>query len=101
MLQQPEPRDYVIGTGESHSVAEFCEQAFRLVGLDWQKFVEIDPRYFRPMEVDRLRADPSRARVELGWVPAIGFAELVERMVVHDLREVGLDLEQARSRAGA
>ncbi len=101
MLQQPEPRDYVIGTGESHSVAEFCEQAFGLVGLDWKKFVEVDPRYFRPTEVDRLRADPSRARQELAWTPTIGFAELVERMVVSDLREVGLDLEQARSRAGA
>jgi GDPmannose 4,6-dehydratase len=100
MLQQPEPRDYVIGTGEAHTVAEFCEHAFRLVGLDWQEFVEIDPRYFRPTEVDRLRADASRARHDLGWTPEIGFAELVERMVENDLRDVGLDLDQVRTRAG-
>jgi len=98
MLQQPEPRDYVIGTGEAHSVADFCEHAFRIVGLDWQEFVEIDPRYFRPTEVDRLRADASRARNELGWSPTIGFAELVERMVISDLRAIGLDLDEARSR---
>jgi GDPmannose 4,6-dehydratase len=100
MLQQPEPRDYVIGTGEAHSVAEFCEHAFRLVGLDWEKFIEIDPRYFRPTEVDRLRADASRARQDLGWTPEIGFPELVERMLVKDLEDVGLDLDQARTRAG-
>jgi GDPmannose 4,6-dehydratase len=101
MLQQPEPRDYVIGMGEAHTVAEFCDNAFRLVGLDWEQFVEIDPRYFRPREVDRLQADPSRARRELGWTPKIGFAELVERMLVNDLRDVGLDLDEARSRAAA
>jgi GDPmannose 4,6-dehydratase len=100
MLQQPEPRDYVIGTGEAHTVAEFCEYAFRLVGLDWQEFVEIDPRYFRPTEVDRLRADASRARHDLGWTPEIAFAELVERMVDNDLGDVGLDLDQVRTRAG-
>ncbi len=101
MLQQPSPQDYVIGTGQSHSVREFCERAFDLVGLDWQDFVRIDPRYYRPTEVDRLCADPSRARDELRWEPTIGFADLIERMVMHDLRNVELDLDHARDRAGA
>jgi GDPmannose 4,6-dehydratase len=100
MLQQPEPHDYVIGTGHSHSVSEFCELAFDLVGLDWRDFVEIDSRYLRPTDVDLLRADPSRARHELAWEPTITFTQLVERMVVHDLQDVGLDLEQARKSAG-
>jgi GDPmannose 4,6-dehydratase len=91
MLQQPEPRDYVIATGEMHSVREFVELAFSLVGRDWQDFVEIDPRYFRPTEVDELRGDANLARERLGWEPRTTFAELVRLMVEADLREAGLD----------
>jgi GDPmannose 4,6-dehydratase len=84
MLQQEEPGDFVIATGESHSVQEFLEQAFNYVGLDWQEHVEIDPRYFRPAEVNHLRGDSAKARVRLRWTPKVGFAELVRMMVDHD-----------------
>jgi GDPmannose 4,6-dehydratase len=97
MLQQPEPRDYVIGTGESHTIRELCEVAFSRVGLDWERHVRIDPRYFRPVEVERLRADPSRARTELGWKPEVTFEELIAEMVDADLASHGLTLEQARA----
>ncbi len=85
MLQQPEPDDYVVATGESHSVREFCEEAFGLVGLDWREHVVVDARYFRPTEVDELRGDASKAREKLGWAPRVGFRELVRMMVEHDL----------------
>jgi GDPmannose 4,6-dehydratase len=101
MLQQDEPRDYCIGTGEGHTVREFCELAFRHVGLDWERFVEIDPRYLRPTETDELRADPSRAMAELGWKPKVTFPELVTGMVEHDLAEVGVGLDQARDLASS
>jgi GDPmannose 4,6-dehydratase len=91
MLQQPEARDYVIATGEMHSVREFVELAFALVGRDWQDFVEIDPRYFRPTEVDELCGDASLARERLGWQPRTSFAELVRLMLEADLRDAGLD----------
>lgn len=90
MLQQDEPHDYVIGTGESHSVKEFLKEAFNYVGLDWKKCVEIDPRYFRPTEVEFLLADASRARKELGWNPKVTFKELVRIMVDCDLELIGL-----------
>jgi len=99
MLQQETPRDYVIGTGEGHTVREFCELAFRHVGLDWQRFVEIDPRYLRPTDVDELRADPSRAMAELGWKPKVTFFELATGMVEFDLAQLGLSIEEARERA--
>ena len=101
MLQQETPRDYVIGSGESHTVREFCELAFGHVGLDWQRFVEIDPRYFRPTEVEDLRADPSRARKELGWEPEYSFDRLVTSMVESDLGGEQLTLEQARKLAAS
>jgi len=106
MLQQPEARDFVIATGEMHSVREFVALAFSLVGRDWQEFVEIDPRYFRPTEVDELRGDASLARERLGWEPRTTFAELVRLMVDADLREAGLDpaehmVEAALARPGA
>ena len=92
MLQQERPEDYVIGTGETHSVKEFLEEVFAYVKLDWEKYVEIDPRYFRPTEVELLLADSSKARKELGWSPRITFKELVKIMVDSDLEMVGLDL---------
>ena len=85
MLQQPAPRDYVIGTGRTHSVRELVEVAFNHVGLDWQKHVVTDPKYMRPAEVDLLQADPSKACDELGWSPKIGFEQLVGMMVDADL----------------
>ena len=85
MLQQPEPDDYVVATGESHSVQEFLEAAFARAGLDWREHVEQDERYYRPSEVDHLRGDASKARERLGWAPRVDFAGLVELMVDADL----------------
>ncbi len=85
MLQQADPDDYVIATGEAHSVREFLEAAFARVELDWRDYVEIDPRYFRPTEVDHLLGDASKARQHLGWQPRVSFPALVARMVDHDL----------------
>lgn len=88
MLQRPEPRDYVVGTGQTHSVRELVEAAFGHVGLDWRKHVTTDPKYMRPAEVDVLQADPSKARKELGWSPKVGFGELVAMMVDADLERL-------------
>jgi GDPmannose 4,6-dehydratase len=88
MLQQAEPRDYVIATGEDHSVREFAELAFGHVGLDSEQYVVTDPRFLRPAEVDQLVGDASRARKELGWEPRTSFRELVELMVNADLRRL-------------
>lgn len=88
MLQQDSPDDFAIGTGETHSVQEFVEEAFACAGLDWRPFVEIDPRYYRPAEVDDLQADPSKARRVLGWEPVVTFKALVRMMVDADLAEV-------------
>jgi len=85
MLQQDVPEDYVVATGETYSVRQFCEQAFGAVELDYNDFVEIDPRYFRPAEVDLLLGDPSKAREELGWEPRVSFEQLVRMMVEHDV----------------
>jgi len=90
MLQQDEADDYVIGTGEAHSVKEFVETAFAYAGLDWHTRVEIDPRYFRPTEVDFLQADASKAQKQLGWEPQVGFHELVAIMVDADMEAIGL-----------
>jgi GDPmannose 4,6-dehydratase len=89
MLQQEQPDNYVIGTGEKHTVRAFVEAAFAYVGLDWQAYVRVDPRYFRPTEVHRLRADARKARAELGWVPKITFHDLVKIMVDADLEAIG------------
>lgn len=88
MMQQPEPDDYVLATGETHSVREFLEMAFEHAGLDWKKHVEIDPRYFRPAEVDLLLGDATKARTKLGWKPRVAFPELVKMMVEADLESV-------------
>ena len=85
MLQQPTPQDFVIGTGQAHSVRELVEAAFGHVGLNWQDYVVTDPRYMRPAEVDLLLADPTKARKELGWTPRVAFRELVAMMVEADL----------------
>ncbi len=92
MLQQDKAEDFVICTGEMHSVRDFVRVAFERLDLDWEKYVEIDPRYFRPTEVDELRGDMSKARAALGWEPKTSFAELVEMMV-------GADLEAAEREA--
>ncbi|HSJ70576.1 MAG TPA: GDP-mannose 4,6-dehydratase [Acidimicrobiia bacterium] len=99
MVQADTPRDYVIGTGESYSIREFLDASFGVVGLDWEPFVEIDPAYFRPTEVEFLQADPSLARDELGWKAEISFDQLVTEMVESDLAEVGIDLAAARDLA--
>ena len=105
MLQAERPEDYVVGTGEDHSVREFCELSFREIGveLDWQGEgvdeigrdrssgavrVEVNPRHFRPAEVDALLADPTKVKRDLGWQPRVGFADLVRMMVQHDLADV-------------
>jgi GDPmannose 4,6-dehydratase len=91
MLQADQPSDYVIATGEMHSVREFLETAFAQVGLDWAEHVEIDPRYFRPTEVDELCGDASKAAAELGWRPTVTFERLIAIMLEADLADAGLD----------
>lgn len=88
MLQQPEPADFVIGTGETHSVGELVEVAFAHAGLDWRRHVVQDPAFMRPAEVDLLQADPRRAREELGWQPTVTFEALVRMMVDADLQRL-------------
>ncbi len=90
MLQQPEPDDYVIATGETHSVRELCDVAFRLVALDWEQYVRVDPAYFRPTEVDELCGDASKASERLGWQARTTFRELVRLMLEHDLADAGI-----------
>ena len=85
MLQQDQPADFVIGTGQTHSVEDLVRVAFERVGLDWRKYVTIDPRFYRPAEVDLLLADPRRAKEELGWSPTVSFEGLVHMMVDADL----------------
>jgi GDPmannose 4,6-dehydratase len=86
MLQQPEPDDYVVGTGESHEVREFADLSFRHVGLRWQEFVRTDSKFSRPAEVEHLTADATKARQKLGWRPTVSFKELVQMMVEADLK---------------
>jgi GDPmannose 4,6-dehydratase len=88
MLQQPTPQDYVVGTGQTHSVRDLVAAAFGHVGLDWRNHVKSDPRYMRPAEVDVLQADPAKAKRELGWSPKVGFSELVAMMVDADLERL-------------
>ncbi len=88
MLQPREPKDYVVGTGTMHTVRDLCAAAFGHVGLDWKKYVKIDPRFVRPAEVDTLLADASQAKRELGWAPQVGFEQLVKMMVDADLERL-------------
>jgi GDPmannose 4,6-dehydratase len=89
MMQHERPDDYVIATGETHSVKEFLAETFGYLGMDWQKHVEIDPRYFRPTEVDLLLGDPSKARRTLGWAPKVTFKQLVRMMTDADVAHLG------------
>lgn len=91
ILQQDKADDFVIGTGENHSVQEFLEEAFSYVGLEWKKFIEIDHRYVRPTEVSELLVDATKARQRLKWTPRISFKELVRIMVDHDLESLGIN----------
>jgi GDPmannose 4,6-dehydratase len=93
ILQQEEPGDYVIGTGDSHSVREFADFAFATAGLDWRQYVTVDPHYFRPTEVDYLLADASKARRVLGWEPSVSFEDLVQIMVDSDVAELERTLQ--------
>jgi GDPmannose 4,6-dehydratase len=92
MLQKSVPGDYVIGTGQAHTVREFVEAAFAYAGLDWKRYVALDPRYLRPAEVESLRADWTKAREVLGWQPTVGFDELVRIMVDADVNEVEIKM---------
>lgn len=92
MLQQVEPEDYVLGTGETHSVRDFCQAAFGSVGLDYEGFVVQDPRFYRPAEVDLLVADPRKAHEKLGWTPQVNFQELVKMMVEADMKRVAKEM---------
>jgi GDPmannose 4,6-dehydratase len=98
MLQAPQPDDYVVATGEAHSVGEFLDVAASCCGLDWKKFVETDARYLRPTEVDYLLGDPSKIKQKLGWQPKVGFEQLVRLMVDHDLELASQ--EQTLAQAG-
>jgi GDPmannose 4,6-dehydratase len=92
MLQQTEPDDYVIATGETHSVKRLCEVAFAAAGLNWQDHVEVDPKFVRPAEVDLLIGDPTKAKTKLGWIPQVSFEQLIEMMVRRDCEELGVPL---------
>jgi GDPmannose 4,6-dehydratase len=97
MLQQDEPDDYVVATGETHSIREFLDISFAYVNLDWQDYVEFDPRYLRPAEVDLLMGDPTKAKQKLGWEPSVTFEQLVALMVEADLRALGLASHHSES----
>jgi GDPmannose 4,6-dehydratase len=98
MLQQDEARDYVIGTGMTHSVRNLLEVAFSRAGLDYREYVELDPALLRPAEVFHLRADPSKARRDLGWKPEVSFEQLIHMMVDEDLARVRNQLIQVSNR---
>jgi GDPmannose 4,6-dehydratase len=95
ILQQPAAEDFVLATGETHSVRELLEAAFSAVGLDWQKYVEIDPKLIRPAEVDHLCGDSSKAWQKLGWKPGVSFRQLIEMMVAADLKLIQSSIPSA------
>jgi GDPmannose 4,6-dehydratase len=100
MVQRDEPDDYVVATGEMHSVSEFLDEAAGCLGMDWQDVVEIDPKYYRPAEVDALCGDASKARAKLGWVPTVTFSDLVRIMVEADVKALEDRLAGRGVRAG-
>lgn len=100
MLQQDEPDDYVIATGETHSVRELCEVAFSYVGLNYEDYVIIDPKFFRPAEVDLLVGNPAKARSKLGWEPTVSFEDLIHMMVDSDLEAVGSGVSTPKALVG-
>jgi len=101
MLQQEQPDDYVVATGETHSVREFAELAFEVAGLDYRDYVVSDPQFYRPAEVDLLRGNAAKARAELGWSPRTGFESLVRKMVESDCAAVGIELPTREKAASA
>lgn len=100
MMQASEPDDYVIATGETRSVREFLDEAFGLLDLDWNEYVDIDPRYYRPAEVDLLLGDATKAREKLGWIPKVSFKEMVRIMIEHDM-QMARDEKTLRDAAGS
>jgi GDPmannose 4,6-dehydratase len=100
MLQQPTPDDYVVATGETHTVREFCQRAFAEVNLDYEEYVRIDERFLRPAEVDLLIGDATKAQRELGWEPEYTFQEMIKEMVATDLAEAQQQSGQAVSARG-
>ena len=101
MLQQDVPDDFVIATGETHSVRDFLDEVFQYLDLDWEAYVKIDPRYFRPSEVDLLLGDPSKARAALSWQPKVSFRHLARMMVDHDMQLAREERAVADARAGS
>jgi GDPmannose 4,6-dehydratase len=98
MLQQDHPDDYVVATGETHTVREFLDVAFGHLGLDWQRYVQIDPRYYRPTEVDLLIGDPAKAQRQLGWKPTVDFHQLGIMMVEADMEAERLKMRGTASK---
>jgi len=95
MLQRNKPGDYIIATGETHSIRDFLNEAFALVGIkSWLKYIGIDPKYYRPVEVNLLQGDYAKAKKVLGWKPKVKFKELVKIMLTADIKEAGLDPEK-------
>lgn len=101
MLQQDKPDDYVIATGETYSVKEFLDLAFKHVNLNWEDYVAFDPRYLRPAEVELLIGDPSKAKAELGWEPTVTFEELTKLMVEADLEAIGIPVKRDANNNGS
>ncbi len=97
MLQQDEPDDYVVATGETHSVREFCDVAFSELDLDYNDYVEVDPRFYRPVDVELLVGDASKAREKLGWEPQTRFAGLVRKMIASDMEQLASTLTKTTS----
>jgi GDPmannose 4,6-dehydratase len=96
MLQQDEPDDYVVATGETHTIRDLLDIAFGYLSLDWQQHVQIDPRFYRPSEVDLLLGDSTKARKKLGWEPRTPFADLVRIMVEHDRKGARCEVREER-----
>jgi GDPmannose 4,6-dehydratase len=100
MLQQAAPDDYVVSSGETHSVRDMCEAAFSYAGLDWERYVKVDPSFYRPAEVHLLLGDPTKARLKLGWEPECSFTQMIHRMVEADLARVREQMRREAERRG-